>query len=230
MITKLLRTREPGRHRKVHSPVPVPLVASAALAAGTIAIYLVIPAHHSPVAEKLHATDASAAMISLVPAPSYRASAAATHPQAHPSQTYTPRHKAAPTTTPTHTSVPTPEYTPKHAAPPAPTPTQTQTTAATGLSGTLGCSGLEQLWVSAGGNPADAEMAASIAMAESSGNQYAVSPTDDVGYWQINVAAHPTIATTNPTGNAEAAILISGDGSDWSPWTTYETGAYRGLC
>ena len=55
-----------------------------------------------------------------------------------------------------------------------------------GLSGTLSCSGLEQLWTSAGGNPADAFMAAEIAMAESGGNQYALSPTDDYGYWQIN--------------------------------------------
>src|SRR6202034_4447481 len=57
-----------------------------------------------------------------------------------------------------------------------------------GLSGTLSCSGLEQLWNAAGGNPADAFMAAEIAEAESSGNQYALSPTDDYGYWQINAS------------------------------------------
>src|ERR1700728_1242822 len=40
-----------------------------------------------------------------------------------------------------------------------------------GLSGTLSCSGLEELWRSAGGNPADAFMAAEIAEAESGGRQ-----------------------------------------------------------
>jgi LysM repeat protein len=98
------------------------------------------------------------------------------------------------------------------------------------LSGTLGCSGLEQLWDSAGGNPADAFMAAEIAMAESGGNQYAVSSTDDIGYWQINAPIWGSLATYDPAGNAQAAVQISGDGSDWGPWTTYQTGAYEGQC
>jgi LysM repeat protein len=99
----------------------------------------------------------------------------------------------------------------------------------TTLSGTLSCSGLEQLWDTAGGNPADAFMAAEIAMAESGGDQYALSPTDDYGYWQIN-ASHGALATFNPLGNAQAAIQISGDGTNWTPWTTYNTGAYAGKC
>lgn len=96
--------------------------------------------------------------------------------------------------------------------------------------GTLGCGGLEALWDSAGGNPADAVMAASIAMAESGGNQYAVSPTDDIGYWQINRPSWGAMATTDPVGNARAAIQISSDGTNWSPWTTYTSGAYAGRC
>ncbi len=98
------------------------------------------------------------------------------------------------------------------------------------LSGTLDCSGLESLWDAAGGNPADAFTAAEIAMAESSGNQYALSPTGDYGYWQINAAAHGSMATYNPMGNAEAAVSISSDGTNWTPWTTYNTGAYIGQC
>jgi Lysozyme like domain len=97
------------------------------------------------------------------------------------------------------------------------------------LSGTLGCSGLEQLWESAGGNPADAFMAAEIAMAESGGNQYALSPTDDYGYWQIN-ASNGSLATFNAYGNARSAIILSDNGTDWSPWTTYASGAYQGRC
>lgn len=97
------------------------------------------------------------------------------------------------------------------------------------LGGTLGCSGLERLWIAAGGAPGSAFIAAEIAMAESGGNQYAISPTNDYGYWQIN-GSHGTLATTNALGNAQAAIAISGNGSNWTPWTTYNTGAYIGRC
>jgi LysM repeat protein len=97
-------------------------------------------------------------------------------------------------------------------------------------SGTLSCSGLERLWDAAGGNPAHAVIAAEIAMAESGGRQYAHSPTNDYGYWQINGVHGPSMATYNPLGNARAAISISGDGTHWSAWTTYTSGAYRGRC
>ena len=98
-----------------------------------------------------------------------------------------------------------------------------------GGSGTLGCSGLERLWEAAGGSPAHAFMAAEIAMAESGGNQYAHSPTDDFGYWQIN-ASNGALATYSAYGNARAAIILSQNGTNWSPWTTYTSGAYAGRC
>jgi len=103
------------------------------------------------------------------------------------------------------------------------------TGSAGGLSGTLSCSGLEQLWDSAGGNSADAFMAAEIAMAESGGNQYALSPTDDYGYWQIN-ASNGSLATFDAYGNARSAIILSDDGSNWNAWTTYTSGAYADRC
>jgi LysM repeat protein len=96
-------------------------------------------------------------------------------------------------------------------------------------SGNLGCSGLEQLWDDAGGNRADAFMAAEIAMAESGGRQYALSPTDDYGYWQIN-ASNGSLATFNAYENARSAIIISDDGTNWNPWTTYREGLYEGRC
>jgi LysM repeat protein len=147
-------------------------------------------------------------------------------------------------------------YMPKHAAPvAAPTATTATVTATTtsnsnsgsggtvvvqsttsggsgtsgGLSGTLGCTGLEQLWNAAGGNPADAFMAAEIAMAESDGHQYALSPTDDYGYWQIN-ASNGALATFNAYGNARSAIILSDDGTNWDAWTTYTEGRYEGKC
>jgi LysM repeat protein len=115
-------------------------------------------------------------------------------------------------------------YAPKHAKAAA-----TLSSSDTRLSGTLGCSGLEALWEAAGGSHAEAFMAAEIAMAESGGRQYALSPTNDYGYWQIN-GSHGALATFNPIGNAKAAIIISNDGTDWNPWTTYVTGAYEGRC
>jgi LysM repeat protein len=117
-------------------------------------------------------------------------------------------------------------YTPRHAKAPA----TVLTSSASKLSGTLGCSGLEALWEAAGGSHAEAFIAAEIAMAESGGRQFAVSPTSDYGYWQINAGHGPAMATFNPIGNAKAAIAISSNGSNWRPWTTYVTGAYRGRC
>jgi LysM repeat protein len=115
---------------------------------------------------------------------------------------------------------------PRHAkaAPPA----STLTTSAV-PTGTLGCTGLERLWKDAGGSAGEARMAASIAMAESGGNQYAHSPTNDYGYWQIN-GSWGALATYDALGNARAAIHISGNGTNWSPWTTYTSGAYYGRC
>lgn len=98
-------------------------------------------------------------------------------------------------------------------------------------SGTLSCSGLEMLWDDAGGSQGEAVTAASIAMAESGGNQYATGPVGERGYWQINPASWPPdMATYNPLGNADAAVKISRDGTDWSAWTTYTSGAYAGRC
>jgi hypothetical protein len=102
-------------------------------------------------------------------------------------------------------------------------------TASVALSGTLGCTGLEELWQEAGGSPGEAVMAASIAMAESSGQQYATGGVGERGYWQIN-PNHGSLSTYDPLGNAKAAVIISADGTNWTPWTTYTSGAYIGRC
>lgn len=117
----------------------------------------------------------------------------------------------------------------------SPPPQATLTTATSG--GTLDCAGLEQLWIQAGGSPSAATLAASVAMAESGGQQSPPSNAGsnyngmtDVGYWQINSGIFPSLATTDPIGNARAAIQISHDGTDFSPWVTYQTGTYQGKC
>lgn len=89
---------------------------------------------------------------------------------------------------------------------------------------------LEQLWVQAGGNAASAPMAAAIAMAESGGDSGATDNdadgSVDRGLWQIN-SSHGSLSTYNPLANAKAAVEISGNGTNWDPWVTYQTGAYR---
>jgi hypothetical protein len=99
--------------------------------------------------------------------------------------------------------------------------------------GTLNCAGLERLWESAGGSPGEAFTAAEIAMAESGGRQYATNTnggrSTDRGYWQVN-SVHGAQSTYDAYGNARAAVQISGDGRDWSPWVTWQTGAYQGQC
>jgi Lysozyme like domain len=86
---------------------------------------------------------------------------------------------------------------------------------------------LEQLWIRNGGRPAAANMAASIALAESGGNPNALNDnTDgsiDRGAWQIN-SVHGALSTTDLNANARAAVIISNNGTDWSPWVTYKQG------
>jgi LysM repeat protein len=128
-------------------------------------------------------------------------------------------------------------YTPRHASSTAGTGSaasstgagSTVTTATTGGQGTLSCGGLESLWESAGGSAAAAVTAASIAMAESGGNQYATGTVGERGYWQIN-PVNGALSTYDPFGNAHAAVLMSGNGTNWSPWTTFTSGAYAGRC
>jgi len=107
---------------------------------------------------------------------------------------------------------------------------RTELAASSTLEGTLDCGGLEQLWLAAGGSPQAELTAASVAMAESGGDQFAHSPTDDIGYWQINAPSWGALASTDPMTNARAAVQISSDGTNWSPWTTYTSGAYAGRC
>lgn len=120
-------------------------------------------------------------------------------------------------------------YVPRHSA--SHVVTVAKTTPQPG--GLLSCAGLERLWEAAGGNPADAFMAAEIAEAESSGNQYATNHDSDgsvdEGYFQINTS-NGALATYNALGNARSAVILSDDGRTWSPWVTFQTGAFKGLC
>jgi Lysozyme like domain len=111
--------------------------------------------------------------------------------------------------------------------PVVPAPSQS----ASSFAGSYSCNQLEALWDQEGGNPRTAFIAAEIAIAESDGNPDAISPTGDYGLWQINASHGLAVSTMlSPAGSAQAAIAISSDGTDWSAWTTYTSGAYIGRC
>jgi LysM repeat protein len=148
-----------------------------------------------------------------------------------------PRHLPAPAAVSAQSSASSTGYSPRHSSSGSSggasgTGSQSAVSTAattTNLSGTLSCSGLEALWVEAGGSAAVEVTAASIAMAESGGNQFATGTVGERGYWQIN-PVNGSLSTYDPYGNARAAVIMSGNGTNWSPWTTYTSGAYAGRC
>jgi len=81
-------------------------------------------------------------------------------------------------------------------------------------------SALEALWVSAGGSPRAEATAACIAEHESGGDPGATGKAGERGLWQI-MPLHGALSTYSPSGNARGAVIISGNGTDWSPWTTH---------
>lgn len=95
-------------------------------------------------------------------------------------------------------------------------------------------------YASAAGFTGDAlNTAVAIALAESSGNPSAYNPETaagtpqgigSYGLWQIYLYKHPEFANLNlndPQTNANAAYQIySNNGSNFSAWSTYNSGAY----
>lgn len=79
-----------------------------------------------------------------------------------------------------------------------------------------------------GATGAQAIYATAIALAESGGDDHAVSPSDDHGVWQINglwASTFPRLwpARYDAHANARMAKSISGNGINWGPWcTAYE--------
>ena len=98
------------------------------------------------------------------------------------------------------------------------------------VAGNWGKGQIMQLWNSQGGNQGSANLAAAIALGESGGNPNAINHntngTIDRGLWQIN-SIHGALSTLDPAGNARAAVQISGNGSDWTPWVVYNRGLYQ---
>lgn len=84
--------------------------------------------------------------------------------------------------------------------------------------------------------------AVAVALAESAGDPKAHNdtyPDNSYGLWQINMLGamgperreqfglESNRELFQPDENAKAAVEISSGGKNWSPWTTYTSGAYR---
>ena len=86
------------------------------------------------------------------------------------------------------------------------------------------------------GSSKHCEMAVSICLAESGGNNHAKNVNSDShrsvdrGLWQINNYWHREVTDScayDASCNAKAARKISSGGTNWSPWSTFHNGAYR---
>lgn len=111
-----------------------------------------------------------------------------------------------------------------------------------GATGTLTPAGIATLALEHGCNPAAAPTATAIAMAESGGSPAAqgdIGLMTDVwdwsaGLWQVRGLRdergtgelRDSIANQNADTNAAAMYVISSGCTDWTPWSTYNTGAY----
>lgn len=96
--------------------------------------------------------------------------------------------------------------------------------------------------LAAGAGCSQPEKAAAIAMAESSGNPGAhnpVAPDDSYGLWQINMIGRlgperragfgisSNTALYDPATNARAMVAVSKGCTNFTPWTTYTSGAWQ---
>lgn len=101
---------------------------------------------------------------------------------------------------------------------------------------------IQALARAAGFSQQAAPIASAIAIAESSGNPRAFNPKPpdlSYGLWQINMIGRlgperrarfglrSNEDLFDPATNARAAYVISSRGSNFRPWTTYTSGAYK---
>jgi hypothetical protein len=94
--------------------------------------------------------------------------------------------------------------------------------------------GIASVAVSAGFAAASIPIVVAIALAESGGDCWSVSPSDDFGLMQINFDAHKDLFAAHPNGLAWAlpqtnmadAYSVFNAAGSFKPWTSYLTGTY----
>lgn len=107
--------------------------------------------------------------------------------------------------------------------------------AAAGSGGTLSKAEIASLWTSNGGAASKANVAAAVAMQESSGRTGVTSHNPDggtnVGLWQLDTkgvgAGHSVAQLQDAATNARITIMATANGTNWSKWAAYTTGAYK---
>ena len=105
------------------------------------------------------------------------------------------------------------------------------TSSAKKLSGNLSCSGLEALWVAAGGR----QVGGVHRRRDRHGGirRQAVRPQPDQRLRLLADQRRPRAAAwprTTRSGTPRPRSPSPSNGTNWRPWTTYVTGAYRGRC
>ena len=96
---------------------------------------------------------------------------------------------------------------------------------------------IKALWTGNGGSAGTANVAAAVALAESSGrtgpdvNTHNPDGGVNVGLWQLDTkgvgAGHTVEQLQDPATNARITIMGSANGTNWSHWEAYTTGAYK---
>jgi hypothetical protein len=94
---------------------------------------------------------------------------------------------------------------------------------------------IKALWTGNGGAAARANVAAAVAMQESSGRTGVTSPNPDggtnVGLWQLDTkgvgAGHTVEQLADPATNCRITIMGSANGTNWSHWEAWTSGKYE---
>ncbi len=83
------------------------------------------------------------------------------------------------------------------------------------------------LWITEGGNPAKAQLASAVVMAESGGKVSIYNGICCHGGYQFNTNTLSVKCANNPICATKAAISHSNNGEDWSIWEGYTNGSYQ---
>jgi hypothetical protein len=94
---------------------------------------------------------------------------------------------------------------------------------------------IKALWTGNGGAASRANLAAAVALQESSGRTGITSHNPDggtnVGLWQLDTkgvgAGHSIDQLSDPATNARITIMATANGTNWSHWEAYTSGAYK---